>query len=75
MLTLVLAASEPSKVPFYIAGLVLVAWAVAIGTVGVRNADNFPGSAQVMRGVVAVTVLLVVITLAMAIHTSAFPHG
>ena len=74
MLATLIAAAEPSKVPFYIAGAVLVIWAVALSTFGIRSPE-FPKSLGEQRGVIGVTVVLVVITLAMAIHTSAFLHG
>ena len=37
MLTLILAASEPSKVPFYIAGGLLVVWALALAGAGLTR--------------------------------------
>ena len=74
MLIAFFAVAEPSKVPFYIAGAVLVAWAVAISAVGVSS-PRFPGSQAATRGVIAITVLLVALTIAMAVHTSAFIHA
>lgn len=74
MLNLVLAAVEPSKVPFYVAGIVLVLWAVALSAAGIRKA-GFPESDSQMKRVMAVTAVLVVITIALAIHTSAFIHS
>jgi len=74
VLALVIASSEPSKVPFYIAGAVLVVWAIAVSVYGMRT-PTFPRSLSEQRGVIAVTALLVVVTLAMAVHTSAFLHS
>jgi hypothetical protein len=74
VLATVIAAAEPSKVPFYIAGAVLVIWAIGMSAFGIRSPE-FPKSMSEQRGVIGVTVMLVVITLAMAIHTSAFLHG
>jgi hypothetical protein len=74
VLALVIASSEPSKVPFYVAGAVLVVWAVAVSAHGIRS-PSFPRSLSEQRGVIGVTAVLVVITLAMAIHTSAFLHS
>jgi hypothetical protein len=71
---LLLAAGEPSKVPFYIAGIVLVLWAVALSGLGLSRSD-FPGSQGATRGVMAITVALVAIAIAMAVHTSAFIHS
>jgi hypothetical protein len=74
VLNLVIASAEPSKVPFYIAGIVLVLWAVVLSAIGIRKAE-FPDSDGQMKGVYAITAVLVVITIAMAIHTSAFIHS
>jgi hypothetical protein len=69
--TLVLAVDEhePNKVPFYIGGSVLAAWAVLIGFFGVRG-DTFPANETAARGVMGVSVLLVAIAIAMALITS-----
>jgi hypothetical protein len=72
VVTLLIGAGEPSKVPFYIAGGVLVLWAVAVAGFGLSRPE-FPGSAGRARGVMAVSVLLMVVAMAMAIKTSAFP--
>ncbi len=68
MLHLLLAASEPSKVPFYIAGLLLVLWAVVLAAYGLSRPD-FPSSVTGQRGVIAITVVLVAIALGAAITT------
>ena len=73
MSTLLIAASEPSKVPFYVAGGLLAAWAVALALVGLTR-PAFPYNTRGQRGVILVSLVIVVITVAMAIHTSAFPH-
>jgi hypothetical protein len=65
----VLAASESSKVPFYIAGGALALWAVVLAAIGLNRPD-FPGNARGQRGVIAISVALVVIAIAMAIATS-----
>jgi hypothetical protein len=72
VITLILAAGEPSKVPFYIAGGLLVIWAVALASVGLTR-PAFPNNARGTRGVIAVTVVLMVLAMAMAVITSAFP--
>ena len=71
MLSFVIAASEPSKVPFYVAGGALVLWAAGLATVGLTKPE-FPYSSRGARGVMAVSFVLVVVTIAMAVHTSAF---
>jgi hypothetical protein len=68
VLTLVVAASEPSKVPFYVAGGVLALWAVALASVGLTR-PSFPYGARGARGVITVSVLLMAAAIAMAIVT------
>ena len=72
MTTLIVAASEPSKVPFYIAGALLVIWAVALAAVGLTR-PSFPGNERGARGVMAVSFVLMLFAMAMAVVTSAFP--
>ncbi len=69
MTTLLLAASAPSKVPFYIAGGVLALWAVVLAAIGLRQ-PSFPGGASGQRGVIAISLLFVVIAIGAAILTS-----
>ncbi|HUO74664.1 MAG TPA: hypothetical protein VMU39_28095 [Solirubrobacteraceae bacterium] len=69
MLSLVIAASEPSKVPFYVAGLVLAGWAVVLASIGLTR-PSFPFNVRGERAVMGVSVVLVVATIAMAIATS-----
>jgi hypothetical protein len=73
MLALVLASAEPSKVPFYIAGAVLAIWAVALGAIGMTQPE-FPGTVTRMRAVIGITLVLAVVVIGLAIHTSAFVH-
>jgi hypothetical protein len=69
--TLVLAIDdhEPNKLPFYIAGGGLAAWAVILGFFGLRG-DDFPANAVAARGVMGISVLLVATAIAMALITS-----
>jgi plastocyanin len=69
----VLAASEPSKVPFYLVGGVLVAWAVILSAIGLSRAD-FPGSPGRARAVMAISAVLVVGTVTSAVLTSSTHH-
>ena len=69
MLTLLLAASEPSKVPFYLAGGALAVWAVILATIGLTH-PSFPNNLRGQRTVIGISLLLVVITISMAIVTS-----
>ena len=63
-------AAEKSKVPFYIAGGVLVAWALFISmAVGMRKPD-FPANLGQQRAVMGVTAVLVLAAVSMAVVTS-----
>jgi plastocyanin len=64
-----LAAEAPSKVPFYVAGGVLVVWAVIVAVWGIRHAD-FPGSRVRARLVMLTSAVLVGLTVAMAVATA-----
>ncbi len=67
--TPILAAGK-SKVPFYVAGGVLVAWALIVSLgLGLRRPD-FPGSQAGQRLVMAITVVLVAIAASTAVITS-----
>ena len=71
MIHLILAAGEPSKVPFYIAGGVLAVYAVLLAAIGLAR-PAFPGNARGARVVMGVSFVLVAIAIAMAVITSAF---
>jgi hypothetical protein len=64
---MIFAASDPSKVPFFIVGGVLVIWAVTLATLGLRN-PTFPGGAGGQRGVMAVSFVIAVITMGVAVY-------
>jgi plastocyanin len=64
----------PSKVPFYVAGSVLAAWAVALALLGMAR-PGFPSSAGASRGVMALSALLVVATMGAAIGTASKHKG
>ena len=66
---LLLAAGETSKVPFYILGAVLVIWAVILAGLGL-NRPSFPGGRQGERGVITITLVLVVLAIGSAILTA-----
>ena len=68
MHTVVFAASEPSKVAWYIAGGVLAVYAVALSAVGLRN-PGFPYSTRGARAVMALSLALAVIAIGSAILT------
>jgi len=63
-------AAEKSKTAFYIMGGVLVVWALVLSmAIGMRR-PSFPDSLRVERGVIAISVLLVLATVAAAVLTS-----
>ena len=68
-----LAASEPSKVPFYVMGAILASWAVVLSVIGLSNAE-FPGSAGRARAVMAISAILVLGTVTSAVATSSKHH-
>ncbi|MHB8691719.1 MAG: hypothetical protein ACYDHH_10770 [Solirubrobacteraceae bacterium] len=70
MSSLLLVASV-SKVPFYIAGGVLAVWAVVLAALGLSR-PAFPGNGGGARAVMAISFVLMAVTIAMAVHTSTF---
>ena len=68
--TLVLAAgaAEPSKVPFYILGGALAAWAVVLGLVGLSRPSFPEGTAE--RAVIGMTAVLMLGAMATAVITA-----
>jgi hypothetical protein len=66
VLSVILAAAEPNKVPFYFAGGALAIWAVVLAAAGL-NRPTFPGGMGGARGVVGLTVILVVLVMAAAV--------
>jgi hypothetical protein len=69
VLTSLLAVAEPSKVPFYFAGGALAVWAVALAAVGLTR-PSFPFSVTGQRAVIAVSLSLAALAVAMAIVTA-----
>jgi plastocyanin len=65
--------AEKSKVPFYIAGGALVAWALFVAmALGMRKPD-FPGGLSGQRAVSAITAVLVIAVASTAVITSGGP--
>jgi hypothetical protein len=62
-------AAEPSKVPFFIAGGAFAVWAIVLFAVGMRS-QSFPGGEGAQRGVVAVSVVLMLAAMASAVITA-----
>ena len=69
MLFAALEGEESSKTAFYVAGGILAAWAVLVSAVGITKHD-FPSTRGAAIGVMAISVLLVVATLATSVLTS-----
>jgi hypothetical protein len=69
VLALLLAAEEPSKTAFYVAGGILTAWAVLVAFVGITQPD-FPKNQAGRTGVMLITALLVATAMAMAVITA-----
>lgn len=66
-------AAEKSKVPFYIAGGILVVWALVLSLgLGLRKPD-FPGSLAGQRAVMGISVVLVLAAVSTAVLTSSSP--
>jgi len=61
--------AEPSKVPFFIAGGALAAWAVILAAIGLSRPE-FPGNEAGARGVMAISAVLVLAAMAAAVATS-----
>jgi hypothetical protein len=68
MLSLIVAAAAPSKVPFYIAGSVLAVWAVVLAGMGLTQ-PAFPGGERGARGVMTISAVLILVTILAAILT------
>jgi plastocyanin len=62
-------ASAPNKVPFYVAGGALAAWAVLLGFFGITHPD-FPGSVGRSRLVMLTSAALVAATVTTAVTTA-----
>ena len=61
--------AEPSKTPFYIAASALVAFALILSAIGIRNHETFPPSKAVGRLLTLVCALLVAATMFTAVIT------
>ena len=59
--------AESSKAPFYITAGLLAGWAVLVSLLGIRRHENWPSSDGAARGIMAISALLVVATMAGAV--------
>jgi hypothetical protein len=62
-------AGEPSKLPFYVAGMLLVAFSVLVGALGIVKHD-FPATRGARSAVLAVCTLLVIAAMATSVLTA-----
>ena len=69
MLPILAAEAEPSKTVFYLAGALLVIFALALTATGLRS-ETFPPSRGARAGVMALAVVLVAVAMASAVLTS-----
>jgi hypothetical protein len=60
---------EPDQTLFYVFGGLAAAWAVVLFAAGMRS-ERFPGSDAAMRGVIAISVLVVAAAMASAVISS-----
>ncbi len=60
---------ESSKAAFYIAGIVLAAFAVVVSAIGIRGHETFPPSRGAARAVMGLAAVLVAVTMAAAVLT------
>ncbi len=65
----VLLVAATSRLPFFLVGGALAAWAVVLAVIGLRDPE-FPGNLRGQRGVIAFTFLLAAATVAAAIATA-----
>ena len=63
------AEEETSKTAFYLLGSAAAVWAIVLFAIGMRS-PRFPGSVAAQRGVIAVSVLLVLSAMASAVLTA-----
>jgi len=61
---------EESKAAFYLAGLVLVVFALGLSALGIRRGETFPPSTGSRGTVIAVCAVLVVLAMATAVITA-----
>lgn len=60
---------ESSKTLFYIFGGLLAAWALVVSAIGIRAHDTFPPSRSAARGVIAISVVLILCAMGSAVLT------
>ena len=61
---------ESSKTLFYVCGGLLAVWALVVSAIGIKAHETFPPSQSATRGVMAISVVLILLAMASAIITS-----
>ena len=61
---------ESSKTLFYICGGLLAVWAVVVSAIGIRAHETFPPTPGAARGVMAISVVLILAAMATAVITA-----
>jgi hypothetical protein len=64
------AAEHTNKTLFYICGSALVVWALVLSAIGIRAHESFPATPSAARGVITVSVVLVLLVMGSAVLTS-----
>jgi len=63
------AGEESSKVLFYICGCALAAWALIVSAIGIKAHETFPPTKSAARGVMTISIVLVLLAMASAVIT------
>ena len=61
---------EGDKTAFYVAGAILAGWAVLVSAIGILRHDTFPPGKGGKAAVMAISAVLVAVTMASSIATS-----
>ncbi len=64
------AGEEKNHVPFYVAGIAAAAWAVIVSLIGIRRNADWPSSDGTARGVMGISLVLVIAAMATAVITA-----
>ena len=64
------AGAESSKTLFYVCGGVLVVWALLVSAMGIRAHESFPPTQSAARGVMAISVVLILLAMGSAVITA-----
>ena len=62
--------AEPSKTLFYLFGGLLAVWAVVVSAIGIRGHETFPPTPGAARGVMAISVVLILAAMGSAVITA-----